>query len=292
MKKYDGYRVTFMACSECNEKCKHCYISYSGHRVPEELESSISMLKDKYRIKVNGAEPLINPEYLSSYKKAEQKFILTNGIEIYKDPNLIQKIKANGIEKIYMSYHFGMHEKISNIPKNIIVENIKNIHKCGLKVYLMTTLSQSNYRLVESICEEAHLLQADGIMFNNYLLQGNAIDDVNLILNKNELAIVALEIEKSRLKYQRSEFDICKCGSLGANLQSEHNHFKCIAGIDQAVIAPDNKVYPCFFLTKPGFEIGYFDGNSIYITDPIEHDGSECISYNILNKKMKNRYYK
>ena len=55
------------------------------------MESSISMLKDKYRIKVNGAEPLINPEYLSSYKKAEQKFILTNGIEIYKDPNLIKK---------------------------------------------------------------------------------------------------------------------------------------------------------------------------------------------------------
>lgn len=92
------------------------------------------MLKDKYRINVNGAKQLINHGYLFSYKKAEQKFILTNSIEIYKDTNLIKK-KANGIEKIYMSYHFGMHEKISNIPKNIIGENIKNIHKCGLKVY-------------------------------------------------------------------------------------------------------------------------------------------------------------
>lgn len=49
------------------------------------------MLKDKYRINVNGAEQLINPGYLFSYKKAEQKFILTNSIEIYKNPNLIKK---------------------------------------------------------------------------------------------------------------------------------------------------------------------------------------------------------
>lgn len=79
---------------------------------------------------------------------------------------------------------------------------------------------------------------------------------------------------------------------MGPNSESMHNHFKCIAGIDQTVIAPDSKVYPCFFLAKPGYEIGYFDGEKIIITNPIEHDGSECISYKILNKNMKSNYYK
>lgn len=191
-----------------------------------------------------------------------------------------------GIKKVFMSYHFGMHEEISTISKNIIIKNIENIHNYGLKVYLMTTLSKINYNMIECSCEKAHKLGVEGIIFNNYLLQGNALNDNDMALDENELKVVADEIEKTRMKYTREILNICKCGSLGGNKNSNHNHFKYIVDIDHAVIT-DNKVYPCFFLTKPGYKIGYFGGKNIIITNPIEHDGTECISYKISNKKLK-----
>lgn len=290
-KEYTGHRVTLMACSSCNIDCKHCYISYKGNRKADELIDTCKKLSEKYRVKINGAEVLTNPKYLDAFPIIDQNFILTNGLAIHKNPDLLKSIKEKGIDNIHMSYHFGMHDLISKVPKQVIVENISEFNKMGMKTYLMTTLSKENYDIIDAACAEAYSLGAKGIVFNNYLLQGNAINDVDLALTKDEIDIVCNQIEKARKKYKREKFDICRGGSLGKNSCSEHNHFRCIAGIDQAVITPDNKVYPCFFLTKEGYEIGHFDGDKIFITKQLEHDCQECLSHNILNKNQKNRYY-
>ena len=64
-KEYQGKVVTLMLCSACNINCKHCYISFAGNRTIEELDEMIPILLDKgYRVDLNGAEVLTNPNYL------------------------------------------------------------------------------------------------------------------------------------------------------------------------------------------------------------------------------------
>lgn len=45
MIQYKGKKIIIMACSKCNINCKHCYISYSGNRKPEELLTLVKELK-------------------------------------------------------------------------------------------------------------------------------------------------------------------------------------------------------------------------------------------------------
>ena len=66
LKEFEGKKVDIMCTSECNTNCEHCYVCYKGKRNPEELLTLVSYLKNKYKVMLNGAEVLTNPEYLSS----------------------------------------------------------------------------------------------------------------------------------------------------------------------------------------------------------------------------------
>ena len=42
-----------MACSDCNAKCEHCYISYTGNFTGDELFKLCNDLKEKHKIIIN-----------------------------------------------------------------------------------------------------------------------------------------------------------------------------------------------------------------------------------------------
>jgi len=52
IEEYDGKKVTFLCTSECNTKCKHCYVSYHGKRDPNQLLEILKNMKNKYKIKL------------------------------------------------------------------------------------------------------------------------------------------------------------------------------------------------------------------------------------------------
>ena len=90
LKKYEGNRVILMACSKCNVACKHCYIGYAGNRTPEELKILAEYYKNKYKlVRIDGAEPLVDLGYLPSYKIVGQDWIMTNGLRIFQEPEII-----------------------------------------------------------------------------------------------------------------------------------------------------------------------------------------------------------
>ena len=66
-KEFNGDSVIIMSCSKCNANCKHCYISFDGNLDGDELYDMVSKLKSKYKIYINGTEPLMNKEFLKSY---------------------------------------------------------------------------------------------------------------------------------------------------------------------------------------------------------------------------------
>ena len=126
MVEYKGKEVILMACSSCNiKRCEHCYISYEGDRIPEDLEAVASNLTNKYEVYINGAEVLVNKKYFDTYKTVKQNWMLTNGFEIYRNPAILDYLKERGIEIVEMSYHFGIQDKISKINNAMLEKNIE-----------------------------------------------------------------------------------------------------------------------------------------------------------------------
>lgn len=275
MIEYRGKKLTIMACSKCNTKCKHCYISYKGDRTPEELMELVKKFKDKYKVEINGAEILTNPAYIESYPIIGQDFVMTNGIEINNNPKILDYLISKGIKQIFMSYHFGIQDKISLVEIKKLEENIQNILKRGLKLKLYVTVTRENYKYVHEIVEKAKQYGAMSVRFTNYIKQGNAInlDDEN-ILNPEEIQYFLDEVEQERQANPQSIMDIERCGTFGKGKSSK---FNCYAITNNIILTPDNNIYPCLFLAKPGYEIGYYDGDKLQLFEKYQNDGQECI---------------
>ena len=73
--------VELYATSKCNHSCNHCYLTYESIWNPDVLiDTAKSLFEQGYKVRINGAEILTNPDYLKAYKVCKQKFLLTNGI--------------------------------------------------------------------------------------------------------------------------------------------------------------------------------------------------------------------
>lgn len=288
MNKYCGSEVIIMACSSCNISCDHCYISYTGNRSPSELFEIATTLKDKYDININGAEILTNLEYLKTLSLIGQPFFMSNGKKIYDNPEVLEILKENGITSVSLSYHFGIQNDISPITPEQTEKTLKLIMANGLQTRLLTTITSKNYNRVLEMCNKAKELGVRGIKFTNFLQQGKALDlpSENILSEKQKLEFFKLLIQAREI-YDVDELLIERCGSFGVNPFDQNNNFNCTAINDSVVLAPDNNIYPCVFLAKPGYEIGkYIDGNIILDTY-YQNNGQECIADNICNGKTK-----
>lgn len=170
MEEYKGKQVTIMACSNCNANCGHCYISYSGNLSGEELLSMCKNFKDKYKIIINGTEVLLHDDYFESLKLSDQNRVLTNGLIIYNNPDILKKVQEAGIENIAMSYHFGTD--ISNVPQKIVEDCINIIKSYGLTPELMCTITADNYSNLDYICEKTIELGVKKIRLFNSIKTG------------------------------------------------------------------------------------------------------------------------
>ena len=275
MIEYTGKKLTIMACSSCNTNCRHCYISYNGNRTPEDLMSLVLKFKDKYKIEINGAEILTNLKYLDSYPIVKQDFIMTNGIEIHNNPEVLQYLKTKGIKQIFMSFHMGIHDNISDVDISYLEDNIKNIINEGFKLKLYVTVTRDNYQMIHEIVEKAKQYGAMSVRFTNYIKQGNALNlaDSN-ILNESQIELFLNQVLYERNNNEKQIMDIERDGSFG---KFSSKKFNCYAIKNNVVLTPDNNIYPCLFVAKPGYEIGYYDGDKILLNKDYQTDSDKCI---------------
>lgn len=283
MYEYDGRFVSIMLCSTCNIKCRHCYIKYKGDFKFEEAKSLISKLKEKYIVMLNGTEPILNKDYFPLFKLCNQHKIMTNGLEIINNPSIIDELLKYDINEIGLSYHFGIHDKISITKTEDLNRLIKLLNEKNIKVKLMTSLTKDNYKNISNICREAYNLGAHYIKFTNLVNQGNATELKNKTLNKNEIDFVLKTIDEERKKYTKEELTIKRCGSFGPN--KNKNNFECLACKNMAIITPELKVYRCIFDIDKGNEIGFVYNNRIYIFNKFK---KEDTSYCEILKKYNN----
>lgn len=276
MYEYDGKNVILMLCSKCNVNCKHCYVKYNGNFDKDIVKHLLEELRKKYFVILNGTEPILFPEYYELFSINEQERLLTNGLEFYRHPELIDIIKKYGIKEIAISYHFGMQDEISYVKSEWLEQIIRNLKNKDIKVKLMTTLSTDNYLLIDKMCKKAHDLGANTIKFTNYIYQGNAQDrEFSKVLNFEQIQFVLNRIEDLRKMYNQNELYIQRCGTFGSNIKKKK--FECLAGKNMAVITPDMKVYKCVFDIASGNEIGYVRNNKIWIKNEVkDYDTSYC----------------
>lgn len=284
-KLYTGKNVTIMSCTRCNASCEHCYISYTGNLDGDELYEMVDKLKDKHEININGAEPLINRDYLKSYALANYSSPITNGLVFYNNFDYIDELKEYGINNLRISYHFDMHEKISPVPKTFLEELFKEIKKRNVKLTIMCSLSKNNYQNLEKYCEMAKQMGADAIKFTNFINQGKAKKmNEDLFLDEDDYNKFFELIHKARTKYDKSVLEIQRCGSFGNDTYGKSN-FLCDAGVDFVCVTPDKNVYPCLFFCQPGNEIGYYEDGNIYITKEVDNPKIKCLAREKYNRK-------
>lgn len=291
--EYEGKNVMVMTCSNCNTKCKHCYISYNGNFDGEDLYKLVLELKNKYDVSLNGTEIILHPEYFKTLKLLKQNKIITNGLEIYNNPQVLKKLKENGVNWIAQSYHIGIHDMISAVDSQVIEKNIGTLKKEGFKTEIFTTISRKNYKQIDSICKKALEMEVDYIKFTNYIKMGNAqrMKDDN-VLDKECLNDFFEQLNNGRRKYKKEKLYIRRCGTFGNDISKKRKcNFECPAGKDLIIVTPDLKVYPCVFLTKPGYEIGKVENGKIILNSSVINDGCECIAKKINNESEEFKKY-
>lgn len=252
-----------------------------------------NLLSKGYRVDLNGAEVLTNPDYLKFYKMTNNKEIMTNGIAIHDNPSIVQEFKKNGITTVGISFHFDLHDIVSEVPKEIVLDAIKICINAGLNVLINTTISTTNYKKVEEMCEAAVSIGAKAIRFTNFVKQGNVLQNgiVDYALNQQQIDYFFKQLAEMRKKYDANTLYIHRSGLFDVDSANCKSNFVCTAGYDDITITPDNMVYPCIFLAKPGFEIGQYEDGVIKLYDNFYNDGCHCCAAKILNKG-ENNYFK
>lgn len=280
-KEFDGNLVKIMSCSNCNTKCEHCYISYKGSFSADDLFSIVKILKKKYRIKINGTETLLTPEYLKSFKEVGEEMILTNGLVFKDNEAYLDDVRNAGIKRVCISYHFDLHEIVSKVDKEYLRTLFPIVRKYGLNVEVMTTISSVNYNKVLEYCEKAIEMGANYIHFTNFMIQGNAKNiQRDLILSEEQRKEFFKQIMEARDRYSKDVLTITRCGTFDKNpFQENEGNFRCLAYNEMVVLTPELKVYPCNFQASPGNEIGFYKDGKIYVRDDLKFDPKECSSF-------------
>lgn len=288
MKEYCGENIIIMTCSKCNNVCKHCYISYKGDISVSNLSKMVNLLKQKYSIMLNGTEPLLNLKYLSIYKDINQNYLLTNGLSLINDYNIVNNLKENNINMISISYHFGIHNELSLINNKKIIELVKKLLESNFKVRLLCTITTKNYNIIEEFCDFAYALGVQSIKFTNYIYQGSAKNlSNNNILTQKQINTFFKLLTYCRKKYSKEELLIQRCGSFGPDNFNKNNKFNCPAEINNVVITPDMNVYRCIFLIQKGLEIGKYYNGKIFIENNLNSNCNLCLAKEICNNGGK-----
>lgn len=262
---YTGKSVKIMTCSNCNMKCKQCYIPYKGNFESKQLLEVVKNLKKNYEIFLNGTEPLLN-DYLESFKIAGEKIVLTNGLVFKNNLELIDKIKQAGIKRICMSYQFEIQQDIESVGLSFLDELFPKVREKGIDVELMCTITSKNYDKIDLICKKAIELKANYIYFIEFMYQGNAITklDKQLMLSDAQRNTFFKNLNEIRKSYNKNELYIYRSGNFGKDYYAD-KQVVCGAGRDIVTMTPDFKIYPCNFLIGEKFCLGYYDGDKIYI---------------------------
>ncbi|MBR3115907.1 radical SAM protein [Candidatus Saccharibacteria bacterium] len=280
---FPGWQILIMITSECNTRCRHCYLPYEGSFDPDELQNMIAQFqKDGYSVYLNGSEPLLNPEYLPAFQLADQKIVMTNGLVLVQRPEYIREIREAGIGTIGVSYHFDIQTYFSRVSLDVAKRALNIVKDAGIHARVMTTITKPYVDMIPKYCDWCIENGFEEIRFTNFIAQGRAQElDSDLILDLEDRKHYYELITALRAKYSIDELCITSCGSFG---DCGSPNMSCMALNDFVILTPDYKVYPCFFQTQPGMECGIYHEGHIYTKTGFKFPRHDCTSLHLFNE--------
>ena len=280
---YPGWQILIMVTSRCNCHCSHCYLPFKGEFDPKELLDVIANFQQQgYNVYLNGAEPLLVPEYLKAFKLADQKIVMTNGLIICEKPTFPYEIREAGIETVGISYHFDIHERFNKkVPLSLAQTALELVELAGMKARVMTTVTRPYLEKIPEYCEWCVKHGFREIRFTNYMSQGRAAAMKDeLVLTPDDRKRYYEIITQEREKYPKDVLTITSCGSFGA---CGTPNISCMAVHDFVVLTPDYKVYPCFFMAQEGRECGFYQDGHIFTKKGIAPYQGDCAALHLFN---------
>jgi len=181
----------------CDLKCTICFSTFPEHEVDYEpsKDTIVQMLEFLSKRKpkppailFSGGEPLERedmPEIIGAANKLRFMTILaTNGVRLAKSPELVVKLKENGLNIVYLqfdSFHDEFYEKIRGQKLlKTKMEAIENCRKHDVEIILVNTLMRGFNDnevgdIVRFAAQNSHIIR--GVIFQPIAFTGRAIDN-------------------------------------------------------------------------------------------------------------------
>jgi MoaA/NifB/PqqE/SkfB family radical SAM enzyme len=205
---------------------------------------------------------------LGAYQKANQDYILTNGILLDNQPEIYDKLLEHGIKEIRISSHFGIEKSLRSVPAKIIGRVVKEAKKRDFNVQIMAMITPENYQNVKCMCKRSYGLGTDKLKFIKYVKSGRAREEERLVLTSYEKENFFDLVIETREKFNKEDLEIKLHGNFGPRKGSRGEKLAklnkyCPAGKFFFVVDPDDIVYGCPLLME--FPIGKLVNGKIKI---------------------------
>jgi MoaA/NifB/PqqE/SkfB family radical SAM enzyme len=271
----------------CNTQCIHCYKQTVQPNIKNVLQckKEIGELKKQgHKIIVAGNEILMDLRYLEIYEFLEQDYILSNGILLAEKEDILLELVSHGIKKVHISWHFGFQNILNKISEDVIKKAINKCLKAGLMVRVNCVISNKNCFDLKNICQQVVSIGAKELQLFQLLPVGPDLFRYQL-LSEDKGGVVRM-VKEIRNVYKKEELKLSLHPNFSSPLSTKGKLLAqegkfCPAGKDFCTISTDNKVYPCPFLMSPDFQIGFWDGHHLKISDTT-NDGRKCLAEKLL----------
>lgn len=226
--------------TNCNERCKHCYISSFEHKglSTDELKGVIFQFRKLggLNLSFTGGEIFLRPDLFELIKYARslylRVFLLTNGTLI--DEDVAKRLKELNVAELSISLYSmdeAIHDEVTGV-KNSLKRTLRGISfasKYNIPIVIKTpimTINKDSYRDVKKFCDE-----------NNYEFIASA-----LIFSKNDGCEKPKELNVSGEELKKVLKDIKEYEPIG-----QLNNFDEACGSLKYTISIDSlgNIYPC-----------------------------------------------
>lgn len=273
-KHFSGEMIEVLAMSECPNHCEHCCVNYKGHIDFDTLSSLFEICKERnMKMLISGTELLMDEKYLEFCNKIGQNFIYTNGA-LLNDKNYAL-MKKYGINRISLSYHYGIQDQLTHIDQDKIDSILSKAVSEGFYVRAFCTVTKDNINYMSKVAERAYGLGAKSIKFLNMLEEGRAAEKDFRILDRTDLKQFFKNVNDIRKKYDKKDFYVTRNGAFGYDTENRCN-FRCTAGHETVVLAPNGNIYPCVGLMYDEYIIGYWTDKKIIIEKEFDRGEHIC----------------
>lgn len=253
---------------KCNNDCKHCYSR--GKRLTEETSterfsailSDIVFLcrrwKRKIHISLVGGDPLLHNSFLSFiqtlYKTPDVRISVAGNPETLtlelmrwlKKRIFAFQVSIDGIQETHDWFRYQGSYKVT-------INCIKQAKECGLRMHVMTTVSQRNIKQLVRIMHDVYKAGATHWTFGRYVPPVGVIDD---IIKPADLREALITIEKDHQQYESQHNKLTKEPLLFplrnrhslSNLEENPDHCQiegCGVGSLALTILSDNTIMAC-----------------------------------------------